>query len=377
VKQSIVEEGRPMARRMRVGILFGGRSAEHEVSLQSAKNIIDAIDTNKYEVVLIGIDKKGQWHLNEESQFLLPAAESGLPGLPERGENLALVPGKQNDQVVALSGEQRLGSLDVIFPILHGPFGEDGTVQGMLKLANIPFVGAGVLASAVGMDKDVTKRLLREAGIPIARFIVATRYSQKEIGFDYAQKQLSLPLFVKPANLGSSVGIHKVKDRQEFESAVRDAFNYDNKILIEECIDGREIECSVLGNDNPIASVAGEILPRHEFYSYEAKYLDENGAVLEIPARLPPEISGRIRDLAIKTFSVLCCEGMARVDFFLKNSREIIVNEINTIPGFTTISMYPKLWEATGISYNELIDKLIEHAIERFEREKRLKTNRA
>jgi D-alanine-D-alanine ligase len=377
VKQSIVEEGRPMARRMRVGILFGGRSAEHEVSLQSAKNIIDAIDTNKYEVVLIGIDKKGQWHLNEESQFLLPAAESGLPGLPERGENLALVPGKQNDQVVALSGEQRLGSLDVIFPILHGPFGEDGTVQGMLKLANIPFVGAGVLASAVGMDKDVTKRLLREAGIPIARFIVATRYSQKEIGFDYAQKQLSLPLFVKPANLGSSVGIHKVKDRQEFESAVRDAFNYDNKILIEECIDGREIECSVLGNDNPIASVAGEILPRHEFYSYEAKYLDENGAVLEIPARLPPEISGRIRDLAIKTFSVLCCEGMARVDFFLKNSREIIVNEINTIPGFTTISMYPKLWEATGISYNELIDKLIELAIERFEREKRLKTNRA
>jgi D-alanine-D-alanine ligase len=377
VKQSIVEEGKPMARRMRVGILFGGRSAEHEVSLQSAKNIIDAIDTNKYEVVLIGIDKKGQWHLNEESQFLLPAAESGLPGLPERGENLALVPGKQNDQVVALSGEQRLGSLDVIFPILHGPFGEDGTVQGMLKLANIPFVGAGVLASAVGMDKDVTKRLLREAGIPIARFIVATRYSQKEIGFDYAQKQLSLPLFVKPANLGSSVGIHKVKDRQEFESAVRDAFNYDNKILIEECIDGREIECSVLGNDNPIASVAGEILPRHEFYSYEAKYLDENGAVLEIPARLPPEISGRIRDLAIKTFSVLCCEGMARVDFFLKNSREIIVNEINTIPGFTTISMYPKLWEATGISYNELIDKLIELAIERFEREKRLKTNRA
>jgi D-alanine-D-alanine ligase len=366
-----------MARRMRVGILFGGRSAEHEVSLQSAKNIIDAIDTNKYEVVLIGIDKKGQWHLNEESQFLLPAAESGLPGLPERGENLALVPGKQNDQVVALSGEQRLGSLDVIFPILHGPFGEDGTVQGMLKLANIPFVGAGVLASAVGMDKDVTKRLLREAGIPIARFIVATRYSQKEIGFDYAQKQLSLPLFVKPANLGSSVGIHKVKDRQEFESAVREAFNYDNKILIEECIDGREIECSVLGNDNPIASVAGEILPRHEFYSYEAKYLDENGAVLEIPARLPPEISGRIRDLAIKTFSVLCCEGMARVDFFLKNSREIIVNEINTIPGFTTISMYPKLWEATGISYNELIDKLIELAIERFEREKRLKTNRA
>jgi D-alanine-D-alanine ligase len=366
-----------MARKIRVGILFGGRSAEHEVSLQSAKNIIDAIDTNKYEVVLIGIDKKGQWHLNEESRLLLPAAESGLPEVPERGENLALVPGKQNDQLVALSGGRRLGSLDVIFPVLHGPFGEDGTVQGLLKLANIAFVGAGVLGSAVGMDKDVMKRLLREAGIPIARFIVVNRYSLKEIGFDYARKQLNLPLFIKPANLGSSVGIHKVKDREGFERAVRNAFNYDNKILIEECINGREIECSVLGNDNPIASVPGEILPRHEFYSYEAKYLDENGAVLEIPAKLPPTVSERIRQLAIKMFSVLCCEGMARVDFFLRNGEEIIVNEINTIPGFTRISMYPKLWEATGISYGELIDKLIELAIERFEREKRLKTDRA
>ena len=365
-----------MARKIRVGILFGGRSAEHEVSLQSAKNIIDAIDTNKYEVVLIGIDKKGQWHLNEESRFLLPATESGLPALPETGENLALVPGKQIEPVVALSGEQTPGSLDVIFPILHGPFGEDGTVQGLLKLANIAFVGAGVLGSAIGMDKDVMKRLLRDARIPIARFLVVNRYSPKKIGFDDARAQLGLPLFIKPANLGSSVGIHKAKDREEFERAVRDALNYDNKILIEECIKGREIECSVLGSENPIASVPGEILPRHEFYSYEAKYLDENGAVLEIPAKLPPATSERIRQLAIKTFSVLCCEGMARVDFFLRNGDEIIVNEINTIPGFTRISMYPKLWEATGISYSELIDKLIELAIERFEREKGLKTDR-
>jgi D-alanine-D-alanine ligase len=366
-----------MPKRIRVGILFGGRSAEHEVSLQSAKNIIDAIDTNKYEVVLIGIDKKGQWHLNEDSLLLPPETEPGLPKLPEKGENLALVPGKQNDQVVTVSGEQRLGSLDVIFPVLHGPFGEDGTVQGMLKLANIAFVGASVLGSAIGMDKDVMKRLLRDAGIPIARFLVASRYSLKEIGFDDARAQLGSPLFIKPANLGSSVGIHKVKDREEFGNALRDAFNYDNKILIEECIRGREIECSVLGNDNPIASVPGEVLPRHEFYSYEAKYLDENGAVLEIPAKLPPAISERIRQLAIKTFSELCCEGMARVDFFLRNESEIIVNEINTIPGFTRISMYPKLWEASGISYSELIDRLIQLAIERFEREKRLKTDRA
>jgi D-alanine-D-alanine ligase len=366
-----------VARKIRVGILFGGRSAEHEVSLQSAKNIIDAIDTNKYEVVLIGIDKRGRWHLNEESRFLPPATEPGLLQLTETSETLALVPGKQNHQLVMLSGGQKLGSLDVIFPVLHGPFGEDGTVQGLLKLANIAFVGAGVLGSAVGMDKDVMKRLLRDAGIPISRFIVANRHSPEKIGFDYAQKQLGLPLFVKPANLGSSVGIHKVKNGEEFEHALGDAFDYDNKILIEECINGREIECSVLGNDNPIASVPGEILPRHEFYSYEAKYLDENGAVLQMPAKLSPAISERIRHLAIEAFTVLCCEGMARVDFFLRNGKEIIVNELNTIPGFTRISMYPKLWEASGISYSELIDRLIELAIERFAREKRLKTDRA
>src|SRR5437660_4105404 len=365
-----------MARKIRVGILFGGRSAEHEVSLQSAKNIIDAIDSKKYEVVLIGIDKKGRWHLSEGSRLLLPAVESGLPELPDKGENLALVPGKQEDQLVAFSGQQKLGRLDVIFPVLHGPFGEDGTVQGLLKLANIAFVGAGVLGSAVGMDKDVMKRLLRDAGIPVARFIVANRYSSEAIGFDEARTQLGLPLFVKPANLGSSVGIFKVKDRKEFKRAVREAFDYDHKILIEECIKGREIECSVLGNDNPIASVPGEILPRHEFYSYEAKYLDENGAVLEIPAKLSSETLERIRQLAIRTFTVLCCEGMARIDFFLRNSDEIIVNEINTIPGFTRISMYPKLWEATGISYSELIDRLMQLAIERFERDKRLKPYR-
>jgi D-alanine-D-alanine ligase len=299
-----------------------------------------------------------------------------LPALPASGENLALVPGKQEEQLVQLSGQPAPGSLDVVFPILHGPFGEDGTVQGLLKLANIPFVGAGVLGSAVGMDKDVMKRLLRDAGIPIAKFITLQKYSANEVAFDEARDQLGLPLFIKPANLGSSVGIHKVRDREEFDRSVRDAFNYDNKVLIEECIVGREIECSVLGNDQPVASVLGEILPTHEFYSYEAKYLDESGAVLEIPAKLPQEISERIRQTALKTFSVLCCEGMARIDFFLRNGEEIIVNEINTIPGFTRISMYPKLWEASGLPYSELIDKLIGLALEKFEREKGLKTDR-
>ena len=362
--------------RIRVGVLFGGRSAEHEVSLQSARNIVDAIDKEKYEVLLIGIDKNGGWHLDEGSRFFLGSAGSEIPQLSSGGENLALVPGKQEQQIVLPSGQQAPGSLDVVFPILHGPFGEDGTVQGLLKLANIPFVGAGVLGSAVGMDKDVMKRLLRDAGIPIAKFITLQKYSADAVSFDDARDQLGLPLFIKPANLGSSVGIHKVRTRDEFDGAVRDAFEYDNKVLVEECINGREIECSVLGNDQPVASVLGEILPSHEFYSYEAKYLDESGAALEIPAKLPQEISERMRQTAIRTFSVLCCEGMARVDFFLRNGDEIIVNEINTIPGFTRISMYPKLWEATGLPYSELIDKLIALAMERFEREKGLKTDR-
>lgn len=363
--------------RIRVGILFGGRSAEHEVSLQSAKNVVEAIDKNKYEVVLIGIDKTGAWHLDEASRFLLGTTASESPALPVSGESLAMIPGKRAEQLVLLSGGQMPGPLDVVFPILHGPFGEDGTVQGLLKLANIPFVGAGVLGSAVGMDKDVMKRLLRDAGVPITRFITLNKYPAREMAFEEARDQLGLPLFIKPANLGSSVGIHKVRDREEFDRAVRDAFEYDNKVLIEECIDGREIECSVLGNDQPVASVLGEILPSHEFYSYEAKYLDESGAALEIPAKLPREISERIRQVAVKTFRVLCCEGMARVDFFLRNGDEIIVNEINTIPGFTRISMYPKLWEASGLPYSELIDKLIALAMEKFEREKGLKTDRA
>ena len=365
-----------MKKRLTVALLFGGKSAEHEISLISARNIVAAMDKNKYNIVAIGIDKQGCWHLDEGAKLLL-GGERARVEFPDAKNATAIMPGKSATPVVRQRGALGLTGIDVVFPILHGPFGEDGTVQGLLKLANLPFVGAGVLGSAVGMDKDVMKRLLRNAGIPIARFIVANRFSPEKICFDYAQEHLGLPLFVKPANLGSSVGIHKVKNREEFDHALRDAFDYDNKILIEECIKGREIECSVLGNDNPIASVPGEILPRHEFYSYEAKYLDEKGAALEIPAKLPPETSERIRELAIRTFSVLCCEGMARVDFFLRNGEEIIVNEINTIPGFTRISMYPKLWEASGISYRELIDRLIELAIERFAREKRLKTDRA
>ncbi|MCH8874186.1 D-alanine--D-alanine ligase [candidate division KSB1 bacterium] len=365
-----------MSKKIRVGILFGGKSAEHEVSLQSAKNVVEAIDKEKYEVVLIGIDKQGRWYLNDESHFLLNAENPKLISLNKSNKNIALVTGKSGErEIVSVTDHASFGAIDVVFPILHGTFGEDGTVQGLLKLANVPFVGAGVLGSSVAMDKDVMKRLLRDAGIPIGKFLTFDRVSIETANFKEIEKQLGLPLFVKPANLGSSVGIHKAHSQTELEEAVKDAFHYDTKILIEEFIDGREIECSVLGNEDPIASTPGEIIPQHEFYSYEAKYIDEQGALLEIPAKLPRDLVKQIQQLAIKAFQALCCEGMARVDIFLTKDNKVLLNEINTIPGFTKISMYPKLWEVSGIPYSELIDKLIQLAIERFEREQKLKTN--
>ena len=364
-----------MTKKSRVGILFGGKSAEHEVSLQSAKSIVEAIDREKYEVVLIAVDKKGQWHLADASRFLLNEDNPKLIKLNTVSDNLALVPGKKAEQLISLTRQKSTAPVDVVFPVLHGPFGEDGTVQGLLKSANVPFVGPSVLGSAVSMDKDAAKRLLRDAGIPIARFLVFDRSLLNKTDFSEVKNQLGLPLFVKPANLGSSVGINKVKDREQFEDATNDAFRYDNKIIIEEYVEGREIECSILGNDDPIASLPGEILPQDEFYSYDAKYIDEDGAILDVPAKLPENIVKEIQDCAIQTFKVLCCEGMARVDLFLKKNGEIVINEINTIPGFTKISMYPKLWEVSGISYPDLIHRLIQLAIERFNREEKLETS--
>ncbi|MHC5060477.1 MAG: D-alanine--D-alanine ligase [Planctomycetota bacterium] len=364
-----------MGKKLRVAILFGGRSAEHEVSLQSAKNVVAAMDKDKYELVLIGIDKKGRWYLNDESKFLLHADDPKMVKLAQADENLAMVPGRQNAGLIVVGREENVGPIDVVFPVLHGPFGEDGTVQGLLKLANVPFVGAGVLGSAAGMDKDVMKRLLRDAGIPIADFLVFKRSEADKIDFGKAEDRLGLPLFVKPANLGSSVGISKVDSEDRFQKAVSLAFEYDNKILVEEHIAGREIECSVLGNDSPIASVPGEVVLQRDFYSYEAKYIDEAGATIEIPAKFSDKVTKKVQDCAIKTFGALCCEGMARVDLFVKENNDIVVNEINTIPGFTKISMYPKLWAASGISYSELIDRLIQLALKRFDSEQQLRTN--
>ncbi len=356
----------------RVGIVFGGRSAEHEVSLQSAKSIIGAIDKTKYDIVLIGIDKEGRWYLNDASHYLLHEESPKLIQLQPSPDELALVPGERSGQLINRAGDASIGTIDVVFPVLHGTYGEDGTIQGLLKLANIPFVGASVLGSAIGMDKDVAKRLLRDAGIPVAAF--TTLASPEEADPDRIINELGIPLFVKPANLGSSVGITRVSSREDLLPAIRLAFQYDRKVLVEEAVVGREIECSVLGNDDPVASLPGEVIPHAEFYSYEAKYVDENGAALEIPARLEEAERSLIQRLAVKAFKVLCCEGMARVDFFLKANGAALINEINTIPGFTRISMYPKLWEVSGLPYPALIDRLIELAIERHRRERALRT---
>jgi D-alanine-D-alanine ligase len=366
-------------KKINVGILFGGKSAEHEVSLQSAKNVYDAIDRDLYNPVLIGIDKTGRWLLNEGSRFLLNADDPGRICLNQSGDPVALIP-ESGGAIANLKGLKEAGSVDVVFPILHGPFGEDGTVQGLLRLADIPFVGSGVLGSAVGMDKDVMKRLLRDAGIPLGKFLVL-RSHESLPPFDEAAAALGLPLFVKPANMGSSVGVSKIHNEAEYGRGIAGAFLYDTKIILEEYIRGRELECSVLGNEAVIASVPGEVISSHEFYSYDAKYLDEKGAVLEIPAKVPARIAERVRELAVKTFTALCGAGLARVDFFLREAEggagegQVIVNEINTIPGFTRISMYPKLWEASGIGYTELISRLIDLAIKGFEREKGLRTS--
>ncbi len=356
-----------------VAILFGGKSGEHEVSLQSAKNVFNAIDKKKYNPVVIKIDKSGKWLLVNKPKTIFDTDDRASSDKKLLGIPVAMVP-KSEGNISNLSKKGKNIKVDVVFPVLHGPFGEDGTIQGLLKLAEVPFVGAGVLGSAVGMDKDVMKRLLKNDGIPIGKF-VTIKSMEVVPGFGSVKKKLKSPLFVKPANLGSSIGVSKAHNEKEYLRGVKDAFKYDNKILIEEYIKGREIECSVLGNDNPIASSLGEVKPVNDFYSYKAKYIDEEGAVLEVPARISKKKTKEIQKMAIKVFQSLSGEGMGRVDFFLKENGEIIVNEINTIPGFTKISMFPRLWEFSGISYTDLIDRLIQLAINRFNQEEKLKTS--
>ena len=356
-------------KKITVGILYGGKSAEHEISLLSAKNIIEAIDKEKFNPIPIKIEKNGDWEIGLVRQpcwFSLKSRNFSASSL----QNCCFI----RKLFGKLKFPNKSIPVDVVFPILHGPFGEDGTVQGLLKIANIPFVGSGVLGSAVGMDKDVMKRLLRDAGLPIGKFLVK-KIHEPPLSFSDVETALGCPVFIKPANMVSSVGISRVRNEAEYEAALKEAFKYDKKIVIEEFIEGREIECAVLGNENPIASIPGEIIPAHDFYSYDAKYIDNKGAALEIPAKLDDKIIKQVQELSIKVFQTLCCEGLSRVDFFLKEDGDknfaLIINEINTMPGFTAISMYPKLWEAsiipgektTGISYTDLITRLIELAL--------------
>ena len=362
-------------KKLAVALLFGGKSGEHEVSLLSAASILQALDRNRYSVVPIGITKEGEWRMGP--QF----TEADFPGTIRNGSSVFL-PTKPSDRFtlrIQSPGMERGNpvGLDVVFPALHGTYGEDGTLQGLLEMTNIPYVGAGVLGSAAGMDKDVTKRLLRDAGLPIVEFVTALDFQWKEHSENIRktiESTIGYPCFVKPANLGSSVGISKVRRREELNTAMDLAVQYDRKVIVEKGVNAREIECSVLGNDDPVASLPGEIIPSKEFYDYNAKYVDE-GSRLLIPAPLEQPQTKAVQELAVKTFLATECAGMARIDFFIeKQTGSIYVNEINTIPGFTSISMYPKLWEASGLGYSELIDKLIQLAVERHQSKQSKKT---
>jgi D-alanine-D-alanine ligase len=354
-------------RRRRVAVLFGGRSAEHEISCLSARSVIDALDPSRTEVVPIGITKEGRWHLMAGPPAL-PSEAGRMPEVREgEGSAVELAAEGRSHELVAADGRREV--IDVVFPVLHGPYGEDGAVQGMLELADVPYVGATVLGSALGLDKDVQKRLWRDAGLPVVPYVVVRKPEWDEDPEDVAAgaEALGYPVFAKPATLGSSVGVAKVHGPDELDAALVEAFRFDRKALLEKGMESaRELECAVLGNDDPVASIAGEIVPTgHEFYDYEAKYLDEHGAQLIIPADIKPGVMEEVQRMAVAAFRAVECSGMARVDFFLMGEDELSLNEINTIPGFTSISMYPKLWEASGLGYADLVERLLELAVER------------
>jgi D-alanine-D-alanine ligase len=354
-----------MTRRLRVGVLYGGRSGEHEISLRSAATVIGALDPARYDVVPIAIGKDGRWRTGIESLRLLDEAQRDLRAIPDHGIEVTAAPEPTRRALVPLAGGAPV-PLDVVFPVLHGTYGEDGTVQGLFELADVPYVGSGVLASAVGMDKAVMKAVLRDAGVPICRWIVV--HVALETAAAVAVRvaaEIGYPCFVKPANLGSSVGISKVKQDAGLPDAIAEAGSYDPKIVIEAGIDARELECGVLGNDTPEVSGIGEVIPSHEFYDYADKYVD-GGARTLIPAPIPAEVADEARMLAARTFRAVDATGMARVDFFLERGTDrLYVNEINTIPGFTATSMFPKLWEAAGRPLASVVERLIELAIDR------------
>lgn len=363
----------------KVAVIFGGQSTEHEVSRVSAQSVINNIDRSKYDIVMIGITKDGRWLSYDGPTGLLSTgewqavAEAEAKGVLQgaQAEGAAGMELENCTRGVLASAEKDGRPVDVVFPVLHGCNGEDGTVQGLFELARVPYVGCGVLSSAMGMDKGYSKIVFDKEKIPQGKYLV---FNRKQISKDpeklsgEVEKLLTYPCFVKPSNAGSSVGVSKAHDRRELIEALNKAARFDRRVLVEEFIDGREIECAVLGNDDPVASIAGEIIPCNEFYDYEAKYSSGDNSKIIIPARIPEETMQKVRDYAVRAFKALDCSGLARADFFVhKDTDEVYINEINTLPGFTSISMYPKLWEASGLPYPELISRLIELALERFE----------
>ena len=363
--------------KLRLGVLCGGRSGEHEVSLQSASGIYHALDRARFDPVLVAIDKRGDWHAGSVHSLLLH------PGDPARirldPAAAVVIPVAREGRCALLEPDtlHTVAEMDAVLPIIHGTDGEDGALQGLLRMLDLPFVGADVLGSALAMDKDVMKRLLTLADLPVVRFVAFTASAEAAGRYDALVETLGLPLFVKPAVLGSSLGVSKVESRDAYLAALDEAFGYGEKVLVEQAIAGREVECSVLGSRYsrrypPAASRVGEIVPRHAFYSYRAKYLDPDGAELIIPAELAEGVEARVRELSLRVFEVLECDGLARVDFFVREGGGVVINELNTLPGFTPISMYPKLWEASGLSYGDLLTRLVELALERHERRKAL-----
>jgi len=368
--------------KIRIGVLYGGRSGEHDVSLCSAASVVAALDRKKYKVTAIGIDKNGRWYVQEKPE-IIPDRDFGKKiALKKKGMWLVNHFEQKNKlHLYDIKNKNKDVVVDIVFPVIHGTFCEDGTLQGLLELAMVPYVGADVTGSAVGMDKDIAKRLLKEADIPVVPSVTVNKQDWEEnskVIMNEALSGLGLPLFVKPVCAGSSVGVRKVKKKEELAKAMNFAFQFDTRVMIEKAIDCREIECAVLGNEKPAGSVLGEIIPNHEFYSYEAKYIDPDGAALKIPAEINKALSDKIRKIAVEGYMALGCSSMARVDFFLdRKTGKFYLNEINTLPGFTSISMYPKLWEATGLPYGKLLDKLIALALDRHKKKLEIKTEGA
>ncbi len=354
----------------KIAIVFGGKSAEHEVSINSARNICNALDKNKFDILYIGVSKQGSWYQFPNAEVFTNFKALNDSELHEV-DSITLISHHGKPFIYSFKTHERR-AIDCAFPIIHGTMGEDGTLQGLFRIINLPFVGCGVLSASVGMDKEYMKRLMTESGINNSAYVVLKKSETND--YERIVQKIGTPFFIKPANAGSSVGVHKVKSAEDFGPKLKDAFQYDHKVIAEEFIDGKEVECSVMGlNQNPKASLPGELIVKHEFYSYEAKYLDANGAEIVIPAKLADSETKSLQELAIKTFKSLNCDGLTRVDFFIRKDGKIFVNEINTLPGFTQISMYPKMWEASGLKYSDLITELVNLAFEKHQLDNQIK----